>query len=94
MPVHIPSPAAFLRKTTFFCVVSSFSFRNLQWHQRGLLVMKIKNLVILQVLKSHSTPLVDSQELHQKKSYTDIFMDGDSSSGDLPPPPHPFPILF
>ncbi|MPC29211.1 hypothetical protein E2C01_022432 [Portunus trituberculatus] len=50
-----------------------------------------KNKVIVQVKVSHSTPLVDSQESHQEKSYKDVFMDGDSSSGDLFPPPHPFP---
>ncbi|MPC50628.1 hypothetical protein E2C01_044457 [Portunus trituberculatus] len=74
--------------------VGSFSFRDLQWHQRGLLVMKIRNLMKVQVLVNHNTPLVDSQESHQEKSYKDIFTDGDWSSGDLPPPPHPSPLLF
>ncbi|MPC62485.1 hypothetical protein E2C01_056569 [Portunus trituberculatus] len=54
---------------------------------------EIKNLVRVQVLVSHSTPLVDSQESHQEKCYKDVFMDGDSSSSDLPPP-HPFPLLL
>ncbi|MPC46453.1 hypothetical protein E2C01_040173 [Portunus trituberculatus] len=52
MLVHIVHPAAVLRKTTFLCIVGSFSLRNLQWHQRGLLVVKIRNLVRMQVLVS------------------------------------------
>ncbi|MPC29796.1 hypothetical protein E2C01_023047 [Portunus trituberculatus] len=57
--------------------------------------MKIRNLVRVKVLVSRSTPLVDSQESHKEKSYKDVFMDGDSSSGDLPLPPPPFspPLL-
>ncbi|MPC42460.1 hypothetical protein E2C01_036082 [Portunus trituberculatus] len=38
--------------------------------------MKIKNVERVQVLVSHSTPLVDSQESHQEKNHKDIFMDG------------------
>ncbi|MPC63928.1 hypothetical protein E2C01_058036 [Portunus trituberculatus] len=46
MPVRIPSPAAVLRKNNILLrYVGSFSFINLRWHQRGLLVMKIRNLV-------------------------------------------------
>ncbi|MPC38516.1 hypothetical protein E2C01_032023 [Portunus trituberculatus] len=56
--------------------------------------MKIRNLERVQVLVSHSTPLVDSQESHYEKLYKDVFMGGDWSSGNLPPPPHPSPILF
>ncbi|MPC52270.1 hypothetical protein E2C01_046133 [Portunus trituberculatus] len=56
--------------------------------------MKIRNLVRVQVLVSHSTPLVDSQESHMKKVTKDIFMDGDSYPSDLPPPPHSSPLLF
>ncbi|MPC69294.1 hypothetical protein E2C01_063513 [Portunus trituberculatus] len=56
--------------------------------------MKIRNLVRVKVLVSHSTPLVDSQESHPEKSYKDVFMDDNSSSSDLPPPPHPSPLLF
>ncbi|MPC44372.1 hypothetical protein E2C01_038044 [Portunus trituberculatus] len=48
--------------------------------------MKIRNLVRVQVFVRHSTPLVDSQESHQEKSYDDIFMDGDSSSPPFSPP--------
>ncbi|MPC22934.1 hypothetical protein E2C01_015963 [Portunus trituberculatus] len=47
--------------------------------------MKIRNVVRVQVLVSHSPPLVDSQESHQEKSYKDIFMDGDWSSAFSPP---------
>ncbi|MPC35026.1 hypothetical protein E2C01_028434 [Portunus trituberculatus] len=56
--------------------------------------MKIRNLVSVQVLMSHSTPLVDSQESNKEKHYKDVFMDGESSSGDLPSPPHLSPLLF
>ncbi|MPC37990.1 hypothetical protein E2C01_031485 [Portunus trituberculatus] len=49
----------------------------------------------VQVLVSHSPPLVGSQEPHQEKSYNDVFMDGDSSSSYLPPSPHPsHPLLL
>ncbi|MPC74355.1 hypothetical protein E2C01_068714 [Portunus trituberculatus] len=47
-------------------------------------MVKIKNLVRVQVLVSHSPPLVDSQESHQEKSYKDVFMDGDWSSAFSP----------
>ncbi|MPC72584.1 hypothetical protein E2C01_066896 [Portunus trituberculatus] len=40
----------------------------------------------MKVLVSHIPPLVGSQEL--------VFMDGDLSSDDLPPPPHPSSLLF
>ncbi|MPC11296.1 hypothetical protein E2C01_003960 [Portunus trituberculatus] len=56
--------------------------------------MKIRNLVRVQVFVSHSPPLVDSQESLQEKSYKDVFMDSDSSTGDFPPPPYPSPLLF
>ncbi|MPC88432.1 hypothetical protein E2C01_083334 [Portunus trituberculatus] len=42
---------------------------------------------------SVSEPLVDSQESHQEKLDKDVFVDGDSSSSDLPPPPHPSPLF-
>ncbi|MPC73441.1 hypothetical protein E2C01_067770 [Portunus trituberculatus] len=29
-----------------------------------------------------------------REKLRDTFMDGDSSSGDLPPSPHPSPLLF
>ncbi|MPC47761.1 hypothetical protein E2C01_041519 [Portunus trituberculatus] len=43
---------------------------------------------------SHSLPLVGSQELHQEKTYKDVFMDVESSSDDFSPPPHPSSLLF
>ncbi|MPC99180.1 hypothetical protein E2C01_094578 [Portunus trituberculatus] len=60
--------------------------------QRGLLVVKIRNLVREQVLVSHIPPLVDSQESHEEKSYKDVFMDGEWSSDDSSPPFSP-PLL-
>ncbi|MPC53962.1 Transcription elongation factor A protein 2 [Portunus trituberculatus] len=56
--------------------------------------MKIRNLVRVQVLVSYSSPLVNSQESQQKKSYNNVFVDGDSSSGYLPLSPHPSPLFF
>ncbi|MPC20843.1 hypothetical protein E2C01_013805 [Portunus trituberculatus] len=54
--------------------------------------MKIQNLVRVQVLVSHSPPLLGSQESHKEKSFKDFFIDDDWSFDELPLPPHSSPL--
>ncbi|MPC30081.1 hypothetical protein E2C01_023337 [Portunus trituberculatus] len=79
-----------MRTTIFFCIVCSISFRNLHWHQRSFLVIKIRNLVRVLVLVSHSSPVVGLQESHQEMSYqTSSWMVTHPLKNNFPPSPHP-----
>ncbi|MPC84583.1 hypothetical protein E2C01_079325 [Portunus trituberculatus] len=86
MMVRIPSLAAVLKKQRSSALSVVFHLETYDGTK--------EDLVGVQALVSHSPPLVDSQESYKEKSYKVVFMDGDSSSDDLPPPPHSSPLLF